>query len=36
MTPAAQYVTRSAAQSAASPTAGSGNQAASSAATASQ
>ena len=34
--PAAQYVTRSAAQSAASPTAGSGNQAASSAATASQ
>ena len=35
MTPAAQYVTRSAAQSAASPTAGSGNQAASSAAMAS-
>jgi len=36
MTPAAQYVTRSAAQSAASPTAGSGSQAASSAAMASQ
>ena len=36
MAPAAQYVTRSAAQSAASPTAGSGNQAASSAAMASQ
>jgi len=36
ITPAAQYVTRSAAQSAASPTAGSGSQAASSAAMASQ